>query len=151
MCCGNTWRLWFGTYVEYSMLYWHVLSLHEHWSIETICTMINFEPISMCNQPALPDAPGCLWFWTIQCHRTFCNPCHSNLSLKHLFVKHLAMCTFLYFLSVDCVCQCVPCPVFAMEFPQHSKKKSTSEHLFWFFRLSQIEDSIQYLDGPFGP
>ena len=30
----------------------------------------------------------------------------------------------------------------------HSKKKSTSEHLFWCFRLSQIEDSIQYLEGP---
>ena len=26
----------------------------------------------------------------------------------------------------------------------HSKKKSTSEHLFWCFRLSQIEDSIEY-------
>ena len=25
----------------------------------------------------------------------------------------------------------------------HSKKKSTSEHLFWCFRLSQMEDSIQ--------
>ena len=30
----------------------------------------------------------------------------------------------------------------------HSKKKSTSEHLFWCFRMSQIEDSIQYLEGP---
>ena len=30
----------------------------------------------------------------------------------------------------------------------HSKKKSTSEHLFWCFRLSQIEDSIQFLEGP---
>ena len=30
----------------------------------------------------------------------------------------------------------------------HSKKKSTSEHLFWCFRLSQIEYSIQYLEGP---
>ena len=30
----------------------------------------------------------------------------------------------------------------------HSKKKGTSEHLFWCFRLSQIEDSIQYLEGP---
>ena len=30
----------------------------------------------------------------------------------------------------------------------HSKKKSTSEHLIWCFRLSQIEDSIQYLEGP---
>ena len=30
----------------------------------------------------------------------------------------------------------------------HSKKKSTSEHLFWCFRLSQIEDSIEYLEGP---
>ena len=30
----------------------------------------------------------------------------------------------------------------------HSEKKSTSEHLFWCFRLSQIEDSIQYLEGP---
>ena len=30
----------------------------------------------------------------------------------------------------------------------HSKKKSTSEHLFWCSRLSQIEDSIQYLEGP---
>ena len=30
----------------------------------------------------------------------------------------------------------------------HSKKKSTSEDLFWFFRLSQIEDSIQHLEGP---
>ena len=30
----------------------------------------------------------------------------------------------------------------------HSKKKSTSEHLFWCFRLSQIEDSVQYLEGP---
>ena len=30
----------------------------------------------------------------------------------------------------------------------HSKKKSTSEHLFWCFSLSQIEDSIQYLEGP---
>ena len=30
----------------------------------------------------------------------------------------------------------------------HSKKKSTSEHLFWSFRLSQIEDSIQYQAGP---
>ena len=29
----------------------------------------------------------------------------------------------------------------------HSKKKNTSEHLFWCFRLSQIEDSIQYLEG----
>ena len=25
----------------------------------------------------------------------------------------------------------------------HSKKKSTLEHLFWCFRLSQIEDSTQ--------
>ena len=32
----------------------------------------------------------------------------------------------------------------------HSKKKSTFEHLFWCFRLSQIEDSIQYLEGPNG-
>ena len=30
----------------------------------------------------------------------------------------------------------------------HSKKKSTSEYLFWCFRLSQIEDSIQYMEGP---
>ena len=30
----------------------------------------------------------------------------------------------------------------------HSKKKSTSEHLFWCFGWSQIEDSIEYLDGP---
>ena len=30
----------------------------------------------------------------------------------------------------------------------HSKKKSTSEQLFWCFRLSQIEDCIQYLEGP---
>ena len=30
----------------------------------------------------------------------------------------------------------------------HSKKKSTSEHLFWCSRLSQKEDSIQYLEGP---
>ena len=30
----------------------------------------------------------------------------------------------------------------------HSKKKSVSEHLFWCFRLSQIEDSIEYLEGP---
>ena len=28
------------------------------------------------------------------------------------------------------------------------RKKSTSEHLFWCFRLSQIEDSIEYLEGP---
>ena len=28
------------------------------------------------------------------------------------------------------------------------RTKSTSEHLFWCFRLSQIEDSIQYLEGP---
>ena len=32
----------------------------------------------------------------------------------------------------------------------HPKKKSTSKHLFWCFRLSQIEDSIQYLEGPNG-
>ena len=32
----------------------------------------------------------------------------------------------------------------------HSKKKSTSEHHFWCFRLSQIENSIQYLEGPNG-
>ena len=30
----------------------------------------------------------------------------------------------------------------------HSKKKSTSEYLFWCVRLSQIKDSIQYLEGP---
>ena len=30
----------------------------------------------------------------------------------------------------------------------HSKKKNTSEHLFWCFRLSQIEDSIYYLEDP---
>ena len=30
----------------------------------------------------------------------------------------------------------------------HSKKKSTSEHLFWCFRLSQIEDSIEYQMDP---
>ena len=30
----------------------------------------------------------------------------------------------------------------------HSKKKSTSGHLFWCSRLSQIEDCIQYLEGP---
>ena len=34
-----------------------------------------------------------------------------------------------------------------MAYHVHSKKKSTSEHLFWCFRLSQIEDSIQYLEG----
>ena len=28
------------------------------------------------------------------------------------------------------------------------KKKSTSERLCWCFRLQQIEDSIQYLEGP---
>ena len=33
-------------------------------------------------------------------------------------------------------------------FAPHSKKKNTSEHLFWCFRLLQIEDSIQYLEGP---
>ena len=33
----------------------------------------------------------------------------------------------------------------------HSKKKSTSEHFFWCFSLSQIEDSIQYLEGPNSP
>ena len=32
----------------------------------------------------------------------------------------------------------------------HSKKKSTSKHLFWCFRLSQIENSIEYLEGPNG-
>ena len=30
----------------------------------------------------------------------------------------------------------------------HTLKKSTSEHLFWCFRLSQIEECIQYLEGP---
>ena len=30
----------------------------------------------------------------------------------------------------------------------HSKKKSAPQHLLWCFRLSQIEDSIQYLEGP---
>ena len=30
----------------------------------------------------------------------------------------------------------------------HSKKKSTSEHPFWCSRLSQVEDSVQYLEGP---
>ena len=30
----------------------------------------------------------------------------------------------------------------------HSQKKSTSEHLFWCFRMSQIEYSIQYLEEP---
>ena len=39
---------------------------------------------------------------------------------------------------------CRHCLYFAI----HSKKKSTSEHLFWCFRLSQIEDSIHYLEGP---
>ena len=28
------------------------------------------------------------------------------------------------------------------------RKKIILEHLFWCFRLSQIEDSIQYLEGP---
>ena len=32
----------------------------------------------------------------------------------------------------------------------HSKKKSTPEDLFWCSRLLQIEDSIQYLEGPNG-
>ena len=32
----------------------------------------------------------------------------------------------------------------------HSMKKSASEDLFWCFRLSQTEDSIQYLEGPNG-
>ena len=30
----------------------------------------------------------------------------------------------------------------------HSKKKRTSKNHFWCFRLSQIEDSFQYLEGP---
>ena len=30
----------------------------------------------------------------------------------------------------------------------HLKKKSTSKHLFLCFRLSQIEDSIPYLERP---
>ena len=30
----------------------------------------------------------------------------------------------------------------------HYEKKSTAEHLFWCFTLSQIEESIQYLEGP---
>ena len=30
----------------------------------------------------------------------------------------------------------------------HSKKKGASKHLFCCFRLSQIEDFIQYLEGP---
>ena len=30
------------------------------------------------------------------------------------------------------------------------RKKSTSKHLFQCFRLSQIEDSNQYLEGPNG-
>ena len=34
------------------------------------------------------------------------------------------------------------------QFGLHSKKKSTSKHLLWCFRLSQIENSIQYLEGP---
>ena len=38
--------------------------------------------------------------------------------------------------------------VVANVYDVHSKKKSTSEHLFWCLRLSQIEDSIQYLEGP---
>ena len=44
----------------------------------------------------------------------------------------------------------VPCLLVVYMFGTdlHSKKKSTSEHLFWCFRLSQIEDSIQYLEGP---
>ena len=37
----------------------------------------------------------------------------------------------------------------AIAFPLlHFKKNSTSEHPFWCFRLSQIEDSIKYLEGP---
>ena len=32
----------------------------------------------------------------------------------------------------------------------HSKKKSAFKHLFWCFRLSQIENSILYLEGPNG-
>ena len=30
----------------------------------------------------------------------------------------------------------------------HPKKKSTSKYVFWYFSLSQIEDSIHYLEGP---
>ena len=30
------------------------------------------------------------------------------------------------------------------------QEKSTSRHKFWYFRLPQIEDSIQYLEGPNG-
>ena len=37
-----------------------------------------------------------------------------------------------------------------LQLEQHSKKKSTSEPLFWCSGLSQIEDSIQYLEGPNG-
>ena len=34
--------------------------------------------------------------------------------------------------------------------PYTLRKKSISKHLFWCFRLSQTEDSIQYLEGPNG-
>ena len=37
---------------------------------------------------------------------------------------------------------------FLISLALHSKKKGTSEHLFWCFRLSQIEDSFQYQEGP---
>ena len=48
------------------------------------------------------------------------------------------------------------CPFWELFFYQkslvkpHSKNKSTSEHLFWSFRLSQIEGPILYLEGPNG-
>ena len=76
-----------------------------------------------------------------------------SFTIRSLFF-HLKVCSTCWVCSIECLSQA---PSIRRSSQQsfskriHSKKKSTSEHLFWCFRLSQIEDSIRYLEGQMDP
>ena len=72
--------------------------------------------------------------YVIVCHHTLRSyTSHQSCTYHYTYTSYMDLSTFTYHLQLSNI---------------HSKKLSTSENLFWCFRLSQIEDFIQCLEGP---
>ena len=85
-----------------------------------------------------------------KCHPA-CNSCINDVSYSICFINmsfYEAAVSLLSFSTCSILTICQQLAFILGKWGAHSKKKSASKHLFWCFRLSQIANSIQYLEGP---
>ena len=105
------------------------------WNCPFICAQFMHNSWSMLHKQYQPHLVFVtFWFRIAQhCHISQHHPVSLNGILHRLLQTLCANPCWVM------LCNCCGCTL---------RKKSTSEHLFWCFRLSQIEDSIEYLKGP---